>query len=274
MTAAIRDSFRAQAEVCTAMGSPFMGSLLHGLARDIDTDTATGRRVLTWPGDPSARGDALALRLAGALHRLVLTGADAGLARVYPGGPDAGDGAALAPAVVAALRRHDATLVAGLSQAPQTNEVRRSAALIAAGHWLAAHVGLPMVLSELGTSAGLNLIWDRYRLAGPDWARGPAHAPLTLTPDWRGPPPPKVQVTVTDRAGADLNPLSPGNDPAGILCWFWPDQTDRIARTRAALAEAARLAPPLARADAVDWLADRSALVLAGRLHVIFHTVT
>jgi hypothetical protein len=44
----------------------------------------------------------------------------------------------------------------------QTNEVRRSAALIAGAKVALDHFQRPIVLSELGASAGLNLMWDHY----------------------------------------------------------------------------------------------------------------
>jgi hypothetical protein len=45
--------------------------------------------------------------------------------------------------------------------------------MIGAGHWLTARFGLPLVLSEAGSSAGLNLLWDRFALDTGGWRRGP-----------------------------------------------------------------------------------------------------
>ena len=45
---------------------------------------------------------------------------------------------------------------------PQTNEIQRSAVMIAVRHYLAARFGRPLMVSELGASAGLNLIYDQY----------------------------------------------------------------------------------------------------------------
>ena len=56
------------------------------------------------------------------------------------------------------MRRHEPFLLASLDSAPQTNEVRRSAVLIEAGHWLTARCGLPLMQSDMGASAGLNLV--------------------------------------------------------------------------------------------------------------------
>jgi hypothetical protein len=78
---------------------------------------------------------------------------------------------------------------------------------------------------------------------------------------------------VTERAGVDLNPLDPVTDRLRLLSYIWPDQTERLARTEAALDAAARLRPPVARGDAIDWLAHRLATPRPGRLHLVCHTV-
>lgn len=271
MTDSLRDSFRTQARACEALGSAFTARLLRLLADALMPDGAVSRRVLDWPGDPTGRGDALALRLAGGLHLLARSGQDPDLAAVYADPPDT-DAALLAP-VLAALARHEGTLMAALDHAPQTNEVRRSAALIAAGHWLQARLGLPMVLSELGTSAGLNLIWDHHALIAGGRRLGPDDAPVTLTPRWTGPLPPLAPPVIAARAGVDLNPLDPVRDRARILSYIWADQTDRLTRTEAALDLAAQMRPAIATADAIDWLEARLGTPHPGHLHLIFHTV-
>ena len=264
-------SFIEQAEACESLGSPFTARLLRLLSGALDRSTAVGARVLDWPGDPAGKADALALRLAGGLHALARSGDDPALAAAYAD-PPAGDAALRAP-ILAALTRHEGFLLRWLDSAPQTNEVRRSAALIAAGHWLAAHLGRPMVLSELGASAGLNLLWDHHALIVAGQTFGPAKAPVRLTPDWRGAPPPLCPPRIAARAGVDLNPLDPVADRARLMAYIWADQADRLTRTEAALDLAARERPPLARGDAIDWLEGRLATPLPGQLHLIFHTV-
>lgn len=267
MTEAIRQSFRTQGAICGRMGSPLMERLLTGLAGVLDPATPVGARVLAWPGQPDATADALPLRLAGGLHALVLTGQDPALAAAYAAGDDP------LPAAARALTAHEAHLLHWLESPPQTNEVRRSAALIAAGHWLAARHPLPFVLSELGASAGLNLWWDRYALAVGEKVFGPPDPVLTLAPAWHGDPPPMARPTVAARAGVDLNPLDPARDRLRLLAYLWPDQPDRIARTKAAADEAARHPRSVARCDAAEWLADRLEEPRPGYLHLVFHTV-
>ncbi len=233
-------------------------------------NTAVAQRFADWPGNISPRGEALPLRIAGGLHALVLMGRDPVLTMAYP--PNTVDDAPLLAVVLDALQRHDAFLSTWVSSPPQTNEVRRSAGLIAAAHWLDARIGLPLQLSELGASAGLNLWFDQFRLdiAGQHW--GPERATVQLAPDWRGPLPPRANPVVAERRGVDLNPLlvSDPADQLRLIAYLWPDQSDRIARTRAAMA----LAPaPVDKDDAIDWLAGRLAAPWPGRLHLIYHTI-
>ncbi|MFN3824314.1 MAG: DUF2332 domain-containing protein [Pseudorhodobacter sp.] len=274
MTDAIRQSFRDQAAICEAMGAPLTGQVLALLAGLLDHDTAVGRALLDWAGDPAPGAEALALRLAGGLHALVLSGADPELARAYAEGSEPG----LAIALTTALRDRGADLLPWLGSPPQTNEVRRSAVLIAAGHWLAARFGLPFILSELGASAGLNLIWDRYALEVAGWRYGPSDAALVLSPEWRGAapvPPDRIGTppVIANRAGVDRSPLDPEADRLRLLAYLWAGQQDRIERTRLAAAEATRRGHRIERGDAGDWLESRLQTQHRGHLHLIFHTV-
>ena len=267
----VRQSFRDQAEACQALGSPLTARLCRLCADRLDRGAVAGR-VLGWTGDPGGKADALALRLMGGLHALVLTGADPALADAYAGAGRLADDH-LWRVVAEALELHAEPLLRWLDSPPQTNEVRRSAVLIAAGHWLAARHGLPLVLSELGASAGLNLMWDRWRLEAAAQGFGPADAPVVLTPEWRGAVPLVCTPRVIARAGVDLSPLHPVRDRLRLLSYIWADQPERLARTRAALDLAAADPPPVVQGDAVDWLAGRLVAPQPGALHLVFHTV-
>lgn len=263
----VRQAFRDQADACAALGSPLMQRLLTGLAQHLTPGDPVSDRILSWPGDPSSRADSVPLRLAGGLHALVLTGQAPDLAAAYQTDADP-TGIALAK-----IRQHPHFLLDWLASPPQTNEVRRSAPLIAAAHWLTARFGLPLVLSELGASAGLNLLWDQYALTVQGQSFGPPDPALTLHPDWTGPLPPLAAPIVLDRRGVDLNPLDPVTDRLRLLAYIWADQPDRLARTRAALDLAARIHPQIDRADAGDWLTPRLATPTPSALHLVFHTV-
>ena len=102
------------------------------------------------------------MRITGGLHALVLSGQSDALIASYP--PNAFDHSALEIAVSHALVAHDDFMLKWTQAPPQNNEVRRSAALIAGAQVALEHFQRPIVLSELGASAGLNLMWKHYAL--------------------------------------------------------------------------------------------------------------
>ena len=125
---------------------------------------------------------------------------------------------------------------------PQTNEVRRSACLAPGFLALAEAKPLPMRIFELGASAGLNQLWDRYAYdLGDAGAWGPPDSPVRIPTDWRGPPPPlDARIEVTERAACDRKPVDLA-DPAArqrLRAYVWADQRDRLDRLDAAVAAA------------------------------------
>lgn len=272
----VLSNFAAQAEACDGLGSPFTARLcrlLPGLIdADADADTATGRRLREWPGNPAA--DALALRMTGGLHALVLTDADAELGRVYP--PREADDAALAQALSGVLARHDGFLAAFLDSAPQTNETARAGMLLPGFLAVARETGLPLAISEIGSSAGLNLFFDRfhYDYAGREW--GPADSAARLAPEVRGNPPPlDGELRIAGRASSDIAPVDI-SDPAQrrrLRAYIWADQAVRLARLEAAMAIASEEAFVLEKADAAALVQARLATRRPGEAFVLFHSI-
>lgn len=268
----IRESFRRQTKACADLGSPFTARLCTLTAERLTDETRVGATILGWPGNPDGTGDALALRLAGTLHALVRSGQDQALSAVYP--PNAVGDDTLWAAVEAALRRDEAFMLERLRSAPQTNEVRRSSALLPGFLTIASLTGKPLILSEVGASAGLNLQWDCYIYQLGDFRWGKASA-VELAPRWEGPPPPNAAVQITERAGCDLNPLDPSSedDRLRLFSYVWADQQDRLDRTAAALAMATESGMKVEKADAIDWLHKRLVTPRPGMTHVIYHTI-
>jgi len=225
-------------------------------------------RIFAWPGDISPRGQSVPLRIAGALHALHLQG-HKGLATVYP--PHVVDVASLWDAVSSVFISDAEHMHRWLDSAPQTNEVRRSATLIAVGHLLTERFGLPLRTSELGASGGLNLHWDTYGLKLGGKMFGASDPALILTPDWTGPLPPDTSPKIMARGGVDLNPLDPDNpdDALRLQAYLWPDQPARLALTRSAITAAKTRVD---QGDAIDWLKGRLGNV-PGQTHMIYSTV-
>ncbi|PIO99288.1 DUF2332 domain-containing protein [Pleomorphomonas carboxyditropha] len=268
----IFDHFRRQAEACRAMGSPFTARLADLAPRFVDRTTLTGRRVIAWNGH--AGEDAVPLRLFGGLHRLVLTGRDAGLAAVYP--PAEASDEAIAAAVGAAVAQHDHELHDILMSPPQTNEVGRSAMLLPGFLWLARRFGPKLDILEIGASAGLNLHWDDYAYRYGDTRWGNPKAPIELSPDCDAPPPLDGAVEVVHRGACDLSPLDPTNPEhrTRLLSYVWADQAERKARLVAALDHAAARPERVEAADAAEFLArELAAPPTDGALRVVVHSI-
>lgn len=265
----LEDAFRDQAATCIRMGSPLTGQVLKILSKNWNPDSALAKSLDHYSGDLGPAGHSIPLRIAGGLHALALTGKDAGLAAEYP--PRTATDA-LEKAVCSALRTHEAFFIDWTQNAPQTNEVRRSAALIAMARVACARFDRPIVLSELGASSGLNLNWDRFALDVQGTRIGPDEPVLTLSPDWEGPLPPVARPVVAARGGVDLNPLDPTkpDDLLRMSSYLWADQPDRMTLTRAAAAIQTTL---VEKGDAIDWLARRLHTAPHGHMHLIQHTV-
>ncbi|CAN5134487.1 DUF2332 domain-containing protein [soil metagenome] len=271
----VRAAFAKQAAICTASGAPFVGRLCGLIGERLDRSSEIGRRVLDWPGNPSHEGDALPLRLAGGLHDMARSGAALALTAIYPPNAAPGDDAVW-EVVRECLVSHAAQLDPWLDGPPQTNEIGRSSGLMAGLLVLAERFDLPFSLYELGASAGLNSLLDRYcfRL-GETWA-GNASSSVQLVPDWLGASPPRSDVRVVARRGVDVRPLDV-SDPdtrRRLSAYVWADQQDRLNRLNAALDLAAGVSAPIDRGDAADWLeANLTVEPEPGICRVVMHTI-
>ncbi|MDA4844329.1 DUF2332 domain-containing protein [Hoeflea poritis] len=271
----LKKAFLRQKQACDSLGSAFTALLCGTIAERGLPESRAFQALSDWPGDPSANGDSVPLRLCGALHELVLSSRDASLAQLYPPNHADIDAANLHSAVRAAIKRHDEWICERLRNAPQTNEIRRAAAIYAALLHIGAIAARPVVLSELGSSAGLNLLLDdfSYRFAGRQY--GMPGSIVHLEPDWSGPPPPAADISIAERRGCDLRPfdLTDDTDRLRLLSYVWADQTDRIDRLRAALALQEKRSMSVDAADAVEWLDARLREPMDGHAHVVFHTI-
>jgi hypothetical protein len=258
-----------QAEFCDALDAPFTAMLCRLLGSHIDPASPLGQRLDGWPAD--AMASALVLRLTGGLHAAVLAGDAPALAALYPPAalPEA---ATLWAAMAAVLARP--TFAGWLENAPQTNEVGRSGALVPGMLLVAAETGLPLALLELGASAGLNLLPDRYDMQLGSVRCGTAGSPLRIAPAWQGGDPPLAPLAIASRAGVDLNPLNVADpaDAARMLAYVWPDQPLRLAAMRAAIALAAADPPAVVRSDAAAFVEQRLRPV-PGVATVVFHSI-
>jgi hypothetical protein len=264
---------RLQAEWCARLGSPLYGVLCARAADDVEAGGPVAAVLAGHEDDRPA--SALALRLMGAIHRLVLAGEAPALARHYPSVGGDGDAADAWPAFRALVEARGDEVRALVERGVQTNEVGRAAAL-APGFLTVAHdTGLPLRILEMGTSAGLNLRWDHFRYqAAPAW--GDANSPVVLRDAWNTAVPPfAVATRVVERAGCDPSPVDPTSDEGRLtlMAYVWPDQQDRFALLRGAIEVARRVPADVERASAVDWLPARLAHARPGVATVVFHSI-
>lgn len=163
-------------------------------------------------------------------------------------------------------------------QSIQTNEVQRSWMLLPCFLDVVRRSSPQMLdLVELGPSAGLNLVWDRYRYRYAHGLWGPADATLELSGEERRAVPPSVlgrSTHVRRRVGIDLRPIDVRSEEGARLlrCFVWADQADRLDRLDRAIAELRRDPPELIRGDLVTVLPDVLAERDEGALTVVFET--
>ena len=232
--------FRRQAEHFDALGSPVYARLARRCATEPLLDELIGE--LRW----DSAGN-IPLRLFGGVHYLELSGVE----------PYAlsGEWEDFRRALVG-----QRDFLAGFlqEQAVQTNEVQRCFALLPAFLTLAKESGSGLLdLIELGPSAGLNLLWDRYAYVyrNGSWGsselilRGVEYAPMpgeVLKP----------RVEVRSRCGIDLNPVDVTTEHGARLlrAFLWPGRVERAQRLRTAIEILRRDPPVLVRGDYVELL--------------------
>lgn len=272
---ALIEAFREQVRWCDKLGSPFTARLLEWLADDWLAGGPLRTLIPAWTAGPPGQ-DLVPLRLAGALHALALSGRHAELAAAYPPAASTFDAATLAPRLRRLLVDEADHVRAYLASAPQTNEVMRSAVLIGGYAAIAEATKLPLALREIGASAGLNLLWDRfhYTLGTQTW--GDAASPVRIASEWRGRPPTlPAQIDVAERRGNDLLPIDLA-DRAAVLrlrSYVWPDQAARAARLQGALALAQRERPVVEAGDAAAWVERELAVPREGVATVLLHSI-
>lgn len=156
------------------------------------------------------------------------------------------------PEFRAAYRAHrDEVHAVMRARRTQTNEPARCAVLLA----VLARLPQPLALIEVGASAGLCLLVDRYRY---DYGRGEIPA-IDLSPDAplfacrvnERVPVPERPVEVAWRAGLDLNPLDVRNpdDTAWLQTLVWPGEGRRSELLAQAIDVARRDPPRVVQGD-------------------------
>jgi hypothetical protein len=281
----LADHFRGLAATVERDGGLIYPAICRGVADDA--------RVLSLLDDtplPQRRP----LLLLAAVHFLLLSGVDHPLAAYYdtvadvrgtPFNASVDDVVAVFTAFCEEHRRQLEHVIA--TRTTQTNEVGRCTALLPGLCHIASLYDrdAPISLLDLGTSAGLNLLFDDYAYTyrsasgnGVRTAGSPGSAvsiecsardDVSSLPELRLP-------TMGERVGLDLSPLDPFSDEAvlWLLACQWPDNPTRFGRLRHALWNVRRSDNP-PRLEQGDMVADlpRVAASIAGTTPlVVFHS--
>ena len=271
-----------QAAACRGLKSPLNACLLEVLADDARAGGAWLADLDGIEGDPVE--GAVAVRLIGAFHRYVLDHGESSLARFYPSAGGRfdveSDREAFARCVRDLLLEHEMLFPGFIAHVPQTNEVARASGLAAGFLEISNLLGLPLSLLEIGASAGLNQIFDRYshRFESEEGrvAWGPGDSPVQLRAKWTGAfPSVDTEMHVVGRTSCDVAPLDIRDESVRrrLEAYVWGDQVERLARLRGAMALGLESNVLPDAAGAGSWLATQLPGRADGQATVIFHSV-
>ena len=148
-----------------------------------------------------------------------------------------------------------------MTHSVQTNEVGRCAVLVPAFGLVAAQTKRqPLTMIEIGSSAGLTLLWDRYHYQyGEGLECGDPDSPVKIECSLRGemrPPIPEQLPKVAFRTGIDLSPIDV-NDAENVR-WLralvWPDNKKRARQLEPAIRLVMKVPPRIITGNALDIL--------------------
>lgn len=218
--------------------------------------------------------------LFGAVQYLLLTGADHELRRYYDGlVEEPGDIKQSFSPFKDFCRRHADAIVPLLeSKIVQTNEVRRCAYLYPSFCLIYEKIRKPLALIEIGTSAGLQLIWDQYGYSyGSGDVYGNATGDVRIEADIIGDTSPPLlphSPPVTARIGVDLhlNRLSDPEDYRWLRALIWPGHRDRVALFDDAARCLAGQPLQLIEGDGIELLPSLAAGIPDDAAICVFHT--
>lgn len=265
-----------QAEHAAINHAPCTARIIRALTKVVQGETACARRMAGWEG--LTLKDAMPLRIAGGLHHLLLSGTDDRLAGVYAG--EITDQSQVDRLVCELFEDYDARLLPWFDGPPQTNEAGRSASIMAGLLWLAHRVCPRFELFELGASAGVNTMLDRYHFTLGQTQVGPGNSPMQIKPEWRGgrgsPSLAPEDFAILSVHACDVAPINLADEAAALKLksYVWPDAPGRMARIDAAVALARQDPPNLIAMDAGQFVEQRlNAPHAPGTAKAMFHSI-
>ena len=274
MSHRLSDRFRTFAEAECKNSSPLYYALSHSIAQDTSIlDIAQQSR----PGQPIPNLFFAAIHylLASEEYRLHR------LATFYPTySPSPANPAEAYPYFRDFVLDHSNAVIPLLqSRRVQTNEVRRCAYLLPAFLSALSHFeAKPVALVEIGTSAGLNLLWDKYLYSyGNPALYGDSSSTVHITSSFRGAIPSILSAPlpqISHRIGLDLNVVDTTilDQAAWLRALVWPEHHERRRLMDTALQKRNEMTLDLRVGDGFAMLTDLAEEIPAESLLAVYHT--
>jgi hypothetical protein len=218
--------------------------------------------------------------LFGAVHYLLLTGTQHELKDFFPNLSEQ-------PKKVAdsyeafkhfCLKHRDEIISLLQTKLVQTNEVRRCGYLYPCFSYLYVRTEKPLALIEIGTSAGLQLFWDKYRYSyNTGKVYGNFDSNVLITSEYKGeqvPPISPGSPPVSHRFGLDLN-LNDVTDPEDkqwLEALIWPEHHERRELFNKAASCVNKKDAVFIEGDGVSMLPDIIKQIPDSSMICVFHT--
>jgi hypothetical protein len=210
------------------------------------------------------------------VHKLVLEGKAPGLATFYPSVGGKVDLEGVWNSFNQTVHDNLSTLSRLIIRPVQMNDVDRSVGLLGGFAAVANQTRLPFRLLEIGSSGGLNLLWNHYHYQWKDGSWGDTKSTVRFTniSSCNHPSVPS-NIEIVERLGCDLNPIdiTTSEGKLALLSYAFPDEKDRIQRMNAAIAIGVDVRCKIDRANSADWLQTQLQRAREGTVTVIFHSI-
>ena len=271
-----RDYWRFWSEDVRRAGCELYARLARGIGTDAKLKAIAAQ---------ARKGQPPANLILAAVHFLLLRGADHPLKKFYPtlgGHTEQTDLEQAFPEFRDFVLAHEDAIGSLIrTRVTNTNEIGRSALLHAGFRVLAGFSPKPLYLIEVGSSAGLNLLWDHY---GVRYTRDDAgsvelisRAPLMLDCALHGigTPPASPTPTIERRIGLELNPvnLQDPDDRDWLRALIFPTEVVRLRRLEKAIAMFDATLCEIRPGDALELLPDAMAEASLEQTLCIYHTI-
>ncbi|MFC4775283.1 DUF2332 domain-containing protein [Paenibacillus sp. GCM10023252] len=165
------------------------------------------------------------------------------------------------------------------SKLVQTNEVRRCSYLFPAFSYIYNIAQSSMALIEIGTSAGLQLLWDKYSYTydGLEGEYGSSGSNLSIASEIRGDRLPYMLLEtppITSRIGVDLhvNKLNDSGDQLWLKSLIWPEHKERMLFLDKAAVISQHESMTLIEGNGIELLSELASKISSEDVLCIFHT--